>query len=438
MENSPKKLEPEIENSEEEKERDFGLNDGKVKENNERTEENMVPVEEKYKKSQSHSRSSSASSDSSVKSRRSRSKSKEINQHDDTETNTEKYKEVKTNHTKSESTDKKSSRSYRSEKSSKDQRRRSRSSERNSRGSRSYGHRSPRRWRRSRSRSRDRRSRSRDRRSRSRSRDRRERRSRSRERRDRRSRSRSRDRRERRSRSRSRDRYRRSSRYDRHRSRSRSRGRPRDFKEKALSNLRAVLEKTVKLDGEGLTVDASSLEKPSNLPLNVTAASVMTPQIVLQQAMAAMSAKAQALTGISLPKYYNPAAVNPLKYAEQVQKRKLLWQANKEKPEQSKPSSASLWENMTFAQDQDGKMTAKFRKLMGIKAEGNPSENAQEEEKEKEKPSAPDDVVKKQEALFRDLDQQYEMARMSTHTHRGVGLGYTSHTSNIYPPTAPK
>lgn len=54
----------------------------------------------------------------------------------------------------------------------------------------------------------------------------------------------------------------------------------------------------------------------------------MTPQMALQQTMAAMNAKAQALTGIALPKYYNPAAVNPLKYAEQVQKRKLLWQSS--------------------------------------------------------------------------------------------------------------
>ena len=35
--------------------------------------------------------------------------------------------------------------------------------------------------------------------------------------------------------------------------------------------------------------------------------------------------QAQELTGVAVPKYYNPAAVNPLKYAEQVQKRKLLW-----------------------------------------------------------------------------------------------------------------
>lgn len=191
------------------------------------------------------------------------------------------------------------------------------------------------------------------------------------------------------------------------------------------------MEKSIKLDGDGLPVDTSSLEKPSNLPLNVTSASVMTPQIVVQQAMAAMNAKAQALTGISLPKYYNPAAVNPLKYAEQVQKRKLLWQTNKEKPEQAaKAGPASVWEKTTFAQDQDGKMTAKFRKLMGIKSDGS-TEMQPEEEKP---PPQSEDVVKKQEALFRDLDQQYEMARMSTHTHRGVGLGYTSHASSIYPP----
>ena len=40
--------------------------------------------------------------------------------------------------------------------------------------------------------------------------------------------------------------------------------------------------------------------------------------------------QAQELTGVAVPKYYNPAAVNPLKYAEQVQKRKLLWAKNKE------------------------------------------------------------------------------------------------------------
>jgi len=52
---------------------------------------------------------------------------------------------------------------------------------------------------------------------------------------------------------------------------------------------------------------------------------VATPQQALLQTMAAMHAKAQEITGVEVPKFYNPAAVNPLKYAEQMQKRKLLW-----------------------------------------------------------------------------------------------------------------
>ena len=46
------------------------------------------------------------------------------------------------------------------------------------------------------------------------------------------------------------------------------------------------------------------------------------------------TSKAQQITGIAVPKYYNPAAVNPLKYAEQIQKRKLLWSKKKEQPEE--------------------------------------------------------------------------------------------------------
>lgn len=83
---------------------------------------------------------------------------------------------------------------------------------------------------------------------------------------------------------------------------------------------------------------------------------------------------------------------------------------------------SSVWDKLTFAQDQDGKMTAKFRKLMGIKSE-NPAP---------EPPEVKESVLKKQEELFRDLDQQYEMARMTTHTQRGVGLGYSAQT--IFPP----
>ena len=41
-------------------------------------------------------------------------------------------------------------------------------------------------------------------------------------------------------------------------------------------------------------------------------------------------------TGIDVPEYYNPGAINPIKYAEQQRKRNLLW-SKEEKPEVEKP-----------------------------------------------------------------------------------------------------
>lgn len=63
-------------------------------------------------------------------------------------------------------------------------------------------------------------------------------------------------------------------------------------------------------------------------------------------------------------------------------------------------------------------MTEKFRKLMGIKSndqESEPSDTAKGS-----------DVSSTQEKLFQNLDLQYSIARMSTHTHRGVGLGFSN------------
>lgn len=94
--------------------------------------------------------------------------------------------------------------------------------------------------------------------------------------------------------------------------------------------------------------------------------------------------------------------------------------------QQQQPSStcAKVWERMTFAEDQDGKVTAKFRKLMGIRGDPPPPTD-------KPDPAA-NPLLKQQEKLFHDLDQQYEAARVSTHTHRGVGLGYSSQVAAYY------
>uniref|UniRef100_A0A8C6FQ14 Arginine/serine-rich coiled-coil protein 2 n=1 Tax=Moschus moschiferus TaxID=68415 RepID=A0A8C6FQ14_MOSMO len=128
----------------------------------------------------------------------------------------------------------------------------------------------------------------------------------------------------------------------------------------------------------------------------------VTPQI----------AKALAETGIAVPSYYNPAAVNPMKFAEQEKKRKMLWQGKKEG---DKSQSAEIWEKLNFGnKDQN----VKFRKLMGIKSEDEAGCSSVDEESYK--------TLKQQEEVFRNLDAQYEMARSQTHTQRGMGLGFTS------------
>lgn len=79
-------------------------------------------------------------------------------------------------------------------------------------------------------------------------------------------------------------------------------------------------------------------------------------------------------------------------------------------------STANTWMGTTFTHDQDGKVTAKFKRLMGIKGD---------------LPNAPavgakPDILKKQEEMFNNMEQQYEVARATTHTQRGVGLGYAT------------
>lgn len=179
-------------------------------------------------------------------------------------------------------------------------------------------------------------------------------------------------------------------------------------------------------------------EKPSNLPLNSTnplaaamaAAAAMkdkvTPQQALAHTMAAIHQKAQEMTGVAVPSYYNPAAVNPLKYAEQLKKRKLLWSKTpKETPDQEKETdvktaqSVAQWTGSSFAADSDGKMAAKFCKLMGIKEQ---DKNLLSDNVDLSKLT--EEQRQRQAELFEQLDKEYAFARMTTHTRRGVGLGF--------------
>lgn len=85
------------------------------------------------------------------------------------------------------------------------------------------------------------------------------------------------------------------------------------------------------------TVILPVVNNPSRLPLSTDIAArvanptQLTPQILLQKQMEEQVEKVKSATGIELPSYYNPIAVNPTKYAEQIQKRRLLW-GNKDKP----------------------------------------------------------------------------------------------------------
>ncbi|XP_068461001.1 arginine/serine-rich coiled-coil protein 2 [Clinocottus analis] len=154
----------------------------------------------------------------------------------------------------------------------------------------------------------------------------------------------------------------------------------------------------------------------SNPVLNVAAllasGTQVTPQIAMAAQMAALQARTLAETGIAVPSYYNPSAVNPMKFAEQEKKRKMLWQGK----EGDKSQTAELWEKLSFG---NKNQNVKFRKLMGIKGE---------DEAEVAKPLNEEGLktLQKQEEMFRNLDVQYEMARSQTHTQRGMGLGFTT------------
>nr|KAG5704691.1 hypothetical protein BaRGS_025333 [Batillaria attramentaria] len=131
----------------------------------------------------------------------------------------------------------------------------------------------------------------------------------------------------------------------------------------------------------------------------------VTPQMAFLHTVAALHKQAQEITGVEVPKYYNPAAVNPLKYAEQVQKRKLLWSKAKDKKETN-----SQWNAQAVVVDGDSKTQAKFKKLMGIKESLSPEGQQPEASGSGEVDVRAQEQRQKQEELFHQLDREYEFA----------------------------
>ncbi|XP_046979297.1 arginine/serine-rich coiled-coil protein 2-like isoform X1 [Schistocerca americana] len=219
---------------------------------------------------------------------------------------------------------------------------------------------------------------------------------------------------ERRRRSRSADRKKRSHSPSSRSHRGGDRERDRDRRSRSPTHRRPYEKKPNKLTIlERLGIEIKAPNDPTAQPV--------TPQQLLQRSAEEQARQIKSTTGIEFPKYYNPAAMNPARYAEQMQKRRLLW-GNKAttstaKSDSSTPqTSTNKWEGTTFAQDQDGKMTAKFKRLMGIKdtAQGSSGSSGTEG----------NEILKKQEEMFNSMEMQYEVARVATHTHRGVGLGF--------------
>ena len=135
--------------------------------------------------------------------------------------------------------------------------------------------------------------------------------------------------------------------------------------------------------------------------------------------------------GVEIPRYIKPGSVNPLSYAEQMQKRKQLWaKPAASAPAEEKPAEAKAevttptpvpgakpggsynnWESTNFGND---KVNEKFRRLMGIKGDAKPAPS-----------SEPSSEQKSYSKIMHDLDINYEAARQQTHRNRGMGMGFS-------------
>ena len=170
---------------------------------------------------------------------------------------------------------------------------------------------------------------------------------------------------------------------------------------------------------------ARNFEALLSLPLADTVPK--QPHIIAVSSLGNAGSSAADPTLIQLPSYYNPSVMNPNKYAEQVQKRKLIWGAKKTE------DTAAKWAGAQFSEDSDGKVASKFMRLMGVKgaAAANDSEKAATATATTATaaPVAPD--VKSRQAMFSSMEKQYEVARQVTHTMRGVGLGFGSQSRPI-------
>ena len=270
---------------------------------------------------------------------------------------------------------------------------------------------------------------------------------------------------------------------DRDRERERHDGRDRNYRgndgrrnRDRISEQQRQELRNKKLVNLGITSSAvlDIASQVANSELGSTDAVAIRAQQMISKQLEAQVAKAKEVTGVELPSYYNPSVINPLKYADQIKKRKLLWgssgggtgirqpeqplqedsgaqagagnssqyvksheetmqsrrslfETSTKKPE--KKESFNKWETTNFGDD---KANDKFRRLMGIKGA---TSNAQDVNKHPSTVAGPGDKTK----FFQEQEAQYERARAITHTQRGLGLGFSGavqqqpeHSSNVH------
>ena len=225
-----------------------------------------------------------------------------------------------------------------------------------------------------------------------------------------------------------------------------------------------------KLVNLGITSDAvlAAAAQSGSFDGGNSDAVAMRAQQMISKQLEAQVAKAKELTGVELPSYYNPSVINPLKYADQIKKRKLLWgssgggtgvrlpnnpslepsqevelnatlktshedtmqarksifEATAKKPD--KKESFNKWETTNFGDD---KANDKFRRLMGIKST---SVSTNSDDKN---PSAVATVGDKTAKFFQEQEAQYERARAFTHTQRGSGFGFSDSVQPQHEPS---
>ncbi|CAB4055480.1 unnamed protein product [Lepeophtheirus salmonis] len=230
----------------------------------------------------------------------------------------------------------------------------------------------------------------------------------------------------------------------RERRRSRSRERPRSSREdqeyermskhtRKLKALGLVGHSKIEEDynvvgGSGSTTDTSFKKASSG-----SASGILINEGNIKKQVEAQVAQVKQITGIELPKYYNPSAITP--YAMQIKLKRENYSGQKPTSNEDKPSanesedvgttsstyipvtndnsqsssSYNNWESTNFGNSQANE---KFRRLMGIKT------TSQTQNKGSEGPE--------NQKMFQDLDKQYEKARITTHTARGLGLGFSN------------